>query len=329
MTQVTIIGLGLIGSSIGMAIRAARKKVKVVGFDHNSNVQNRAKKIGAVDDVEWRLDKAVEDANLVVLAVPVLEISTLLDNVVQWLKPGTTVTDTATTKAQVMAWAAEKMPPEIGFIGGNPLAGGGMTGQDAAHPDMFMGVSYPLMPSPRAPEHCVKAVVEFVELIGANPRFVDVAEHDSYVAAVSNGPVLMSSALVLSAAKSPAWAEISKFASTEFGDLSRLAGMDPETTHGICKTNRDMMLHWLDVYMSELTGLREALTSLNDSDDDETLKPLLTRAHEHRLRWSAGVSPETEMPKEEAITVTESLGQMFLGGGVMGRIRGNRGHKNE
>ena len=329
MTQVTIIGLGLIGSSIGMAIRAARKKVKVVGFDHNSNVQNRAKKIGAVDDVEWRLDKAVEDANLVVLAVPVLEISSLLDNMVQWLKPGTTVTDTATTKAQVMAWAAEKIPSEIGFIGGNPLAGGGMTGQDAAHPDMFMGVSYPLMPSPQAPEHCVKSVVEFVELIGANPRFVDVAEHDSYVAAVSNGPVLMSSALVLSAAKSPAWAEISKFASTEFGDLSRLAGMDPETTHGICKTNRDMMLHWLDVYMSELTGLREALTSLNDSDDGESLKPLLTRAHEHRLRWSAGVSPDTEMPKEESITMTESLGQMFLGGGVMGRIRGNRGHKNE
>ncbi len=330
MTQVTIIGLGLIGSSMGMAIRSARKNVKVVGFDHNSNVQNRAKKTGAVDEAEWRLDKAVQDADLVVLAVPVLEIPTLLDNMVQWLKPGTAVTDTATTKSRVMEWAAEKIPAEIGFVGGHPLAGGGMAGQDSAHPDMFAGVSYPLMPASRAPEQCVKTVVEFVELLGATPRFVDVSEHDSYIAAVSNGPVLMSSALVLTAAKSPAWGEISKFASAEFGDLSRLAGMDPETTHGICKTNPDMMLPWLDAYMAELADLREALASVNGSDDEEgPLKPLLTRAYEQRLRWTAGVSPETEMPGEETGTMTESLGQMFLGGGVMGRIRGRRGHKED
>ena len=324
MTQVTIIGLGLIGSSIGMAIRSARKNVKVVGFDHNSGVQSRAKKIGAIDDTEWRLNKAIEDADLVVLAVPVLEIPILMDNMAGWLKPGTAVTDTASTKTRVMEWAAEKMPDSVGFVGGHPLAGGGLSGQDAAHPDMFAGVSYPLMPAIRATEKCVKTVVEFVELLGATPRFVDVAEHDSYIAAVSNGPLLMSSALVLTAAKSPAWGEISKFASAEFGDLSRLAGMLPETTHGICKTNPDMMLHWLDTYLAELTELRHALAEVNDEGEDGRLKPLLTEAYEQRLRWTAGVSPDTEMPGDETGTMTETLGTMFLGGGIMGRIRGGR-----
>ncbi len=329
MTQVTIIGLGLIGSSMGMAIRSARKNVKVIGFDHNSAVQNRAKKTGAIDDDEWRLDRAVKDADLVVLAVPVLEIPALMENMANWLKPGAAVTDTATTKARVMEWAAEKLPDSVGFVGGHPLAGGGLAGQDAAHPDLFVGASYPLMPAPRAPEKSVQTVVEFVELLGAKHRFVDVAEHDSYIAAVSNGPVLMSSALVLTASKSPAWAEISKFASAEFGDLSRLAGMDPETTHGICKTNPDMMLHWLDSYLAELTDLRHALASVDNEGDDNTLKPLLTRAYEQRLRWTAGVSPETEMPRDDGGTMTDAMGQMFLGGGVMGRLRGRRGHKDD
>ena len=329
MTQITIIGLGLIGSSIGMAVRSARKDVKVVGFDHNSNVQNRAKKIGAVDDTEWQMDKAVKDADLVVMAVPVLEIPTLMDNMATWLKPGTAVTDTASTKARVLEWAAEKLPDSVGFVGGHPLAGGGKTGQDAAHPDMFSGASYPLMPAIRAPEKCVQTVVEFVELIGATPRFVDVSEHDSYIAAVSNGPLLMSSALVLAAAKSPAWAEISKFASEEFGDLSRLAGMDPETTHGICKTNPEMMLHWLDTYMAELGELRDALSTIDDDSEESRLKPLLTQAYEERLRWTAGVSPETEVPEENAETMVGSMGGMLLGGAVMGRIRGRRGHKED
>lgn len=329
MTQVTIIGLGLIGSSIGMALRSARKGVKVVGFDHNSATQSRAKKIGAVDDVEWRLDKAVQDAHLVVLAVPVLEIPTLLDNMVGWLKPGTTITDTATTKARVMEWAAEKVPESIGFIGGHPLAGGGLSGQDAASPDMFTGVSYPLMPAIRAPELCVQTVVEFVQMLGATPRFVDVSEHDSYIAAVSNGPLLMSSALVLAASKSPAWAEIGKFASAEFDNLSRLAGMDPEITHGICKTNPEMMLYWIDSYIEELTGLRQALAAIDSDGEENDLKARLTEAWEQRLRWSAGVSPDTEMPGDETGTMTDSLGQMFLGGALMGRLRGSRGHKKD
>lgn len=326
MTQVTIIGLGLIGSSMGMAIRSARKNVKVIGFDHNSAVQSRAKKIGAIDDDEWQLDKAVRDADLVVLAVPVLEIPTLLDNMMGWLKPGTAITDTASTKARVMEWAAERVPDSIGFVGGHPLAGGGLSGQDAANPDMFMGASYPLMPAIRAPEKCVKTVVEFVQMLGAKPRFVDVSEHDSYIAAVSNGPVLMSSALVLAASKSPAWAEISKFASAEFGDMSRLAGMDPEITHGICKTNPEMVLHWLDSFIAELSSLRESVASIDNEGSEDVLKAQLTEAYEQRLRWTAGVSPETEMPDSEAGSIGDSLGTMFLGGTMMGRIRGKRGH---
>ena len=94
MTQVTIIGLGLIGSSIGMAIRSARKNVKVVGFDHNSGVQSRAKKIGAIDDTEWRLNKAIEDADLVVGASLWLAVAFTLVTGVQYLIDGSLAAST-------------------------------------------------------------------------------------------------------------------------------------------------------------------------------------------------------------------------------------------
>ncbi|MEE8362471.1 MAG: prephenate dehydrogenase/arogenate dehydrogenase family protein [Dehalococcoidia bacterium] len=321
MNQVTIIGLGMIGSSMGMATRASRSGVKVVGYDSNSQVHNRAKRIGAVDDTEWRLDRAVQDADLVVLAVPVLEVRDLFDQMSRSLKPGAAVTDTATTKVSVMGWARDMLPREVGFIGGNPLAGAGLSGQDEARADLFTGVTYPLTPAPRAPAATVDTVVTFVQKLGARPLFVGPEEHDSYVAAVSNLPALLSSALVLAVSSGQGWGEIGRFAADEFRDLSRLAGADPRITQGICSTNPDMVVYWMGELIEQLTALREAVQDPARDEADSALRKRLEDAYEARLRWDIGVSPDTEVPSELMPTTADGMGQMFMGGALWNRIR--------
>ncbi|MFW6174160.1 MAG: prephenate dehydrogenase [Chloroflexota bacterium] len=324
MQQVTIIGLGMVGSSLGMAARAARSGVRVIGYDSDSGVQARAKRIGAVDDTEWQLSKAVSGSDLIVLAVPVLEMPELLDLLSNFVGAGTAITDTASTKRQVLGWADEKLPDGVGFVGGDPLAGAGRSGQDEATADLFTGVTYTLIPSLRAPEETVQTVVDFVKLIGATPYFVDAVEHDSYMAAVVNGPSLMSSALVLAAAESPSWREIGKYAAEEFRDLSRLAGVDPKIVQGICSTNQEMVTHWLDNYITQLQSLREALQAQDADEASSQFRRKLDEAWDARLRWTAGVGPANAgdpTPQEELPSAGNTMAELFLGGAIWRRIR--------
>jgi prephenate dehydrogenase len=321
MERVTIIGLGLIGTSIGLALRANRRNnVEVIGYDANTDVHNRSKKTGAVDRAEWNLDRAVRDSDLIVLAVPATACRELFEVLPPMLKDGATVTDTASTKRQVADWAAELLPGKVGYVGGNPLAGSGLSGPTDATVDLFIGARYAIVPPPRAPQESVATVVRMVEDLGAKAFFVDKDEHDSYVAAISHMPAVVSAALVTSLARSPSWGEIGKFGSAEFRDLSRLASVDPELNHGVCATNPDMLTHWLDQIINELSEYRAMI------QDKEALaekgNPLMERfiaGWEARLRWNAGIEP-ADTPRNELPTASEGMMQMFFGGAVTKRL---------
>jgi prephenate dehydrogenase len=220
-----------------------------------------------------------------------------------------------------MGWARDMLPREVGFIGGNPLAGAGLSGQDEARADLFTGVTYPLTPAPRAPAATVDTVVTFVQKLGARPLFVGPEEHDSYVAAVSNLPALLSSALVLAVSSGQGWGEIGRFAADEFRDLSRLAGADPRITQGICSTNPDMVVYWLGELIEQLTALREAVQDPARDEADSALRKRLEGAYEARLRWDIGVSPDTEVPSELMPTTADGMGQMVMGGALWNKIR--------
>src|SRR6476619_3443193 len=130
MQKVTIIGLGLIGASVGMRLRrwatndGKRAAVlEVTGFDLNLDNQNYSKKIKAVDRTEWDLTKAVRDADLIVVAVPAQAVRDVFESIAPHLKEGAIVTDTTSTKVQVMEWANELLPAHAHFVGGHPMAG--------------------------------------------------------------------------------------------------------------------------------------------------------------------------------------------------------------
>jgi prephenate dehydrogenase len=244
--------------------------------------------------------------------VPASAVPEILEAIAPHLKEGAVVTDTTATKRQVLAWAEELLPPTVGFVGGNPLVGSGNTGAKDASPAIFQGAKYAIVVSPKAPQAAVAAVVKMVEAIGAQAFFLDKDEHDSFIAAMTGLPVIVESALMLAAAKSPSWREINKFVGLEFKDSTKLAGADPAVTHGMFRTNADMMGHWIDEMIAQLSQIRDMVQDESRNDVNGPLMNSLIAAWEARARMEAGVS-QSETLREPLPSASEGMMQMFLG----------------
>jgi len=279
VTRIAIIGLGLIGGSMGLALRRAKADLEVVGFARRPEVASRAVELGAADCTEGSLDSTVKGADIVLIATPVMAMKAMLAEIGMSLKEGCIVTDVASTKAQVMAWAEEYLPPGISFIGGHPMAGKETSGIEAADADLFHGCTYCLVPAPSATKEAIDTLEDLVRKIGAKPLFIDAAEHDRLVAAISHLPIIISAALVFMATKSPSWPEMAKLAATGFRDLTRLASGSPEMSRDICLTNRESILRWLDEYIQELDGFRRLVSGC------EGLEEAFVQAMEAREGW--------------------------------------------
>ena len=316
MDRIAIIGLGLIGTSLGLAIRQGLgREVEVVGTDLETGHIATAKKMGALDRDERSIPAVVEGAHIVVLATPILAMRELMEFMVPYLTEGTVVTDTGSTKKDVVAWGEELFPAGVSFVGGHPMAGKETSGPGEAEAALLQGSVYAICPAPSATEEATKAIVTLVQAIGAKPYFVDPTEHDSYVAAVSHLPFLLSIGLVSTTSKSPGWREMSRLASSGFRDISRLASGDPVMHRDIALTNRDAVVHWLDEFIKDLHGLRNLV-----KDDPEGLEKALVDAWEARARWL--ISRDSEEPiVGEGVKASDQIMGMFLGDQVAKKFR--------
>jgi prephenate dehydrogenase len=281
LRRVAIVGLGLIGGSMGLALKKAQvKDLELVGFARRPEVASMSLSIGAVDRAEGDLISAVKDADLVLIATPAMAVREVLTQIGGSLPQGCIVTDIASTKAQVMAWAQELLPPSVAFIGGHPMAGKETFGIEAADADLFHGCVYCLIPGENASTEATNLVTELVKQIGANPLFLDALEHDSMVAAVSHLPLLLSAALVSTTMKSPSWSQMARLAATGFRDLTRLASGNPKMSGDICLTNKEPILRWIDEFITELGEFRRLI-----SEEDKELEQTFLGAREQRERW--------------------------------------------
>lgn len=310
MAKITIIGLGLIGGSLGKALRQAGGGFEVVGHDRDADTAGRAKRKGAVDRAEWNLPKAVEDAALVIIATPAAAVETVLNDIRPYIRPDCVVTDTASTKVDVLNWAKRILPTEVSFVGGNPMVGKERSGIDEADAALFNGGTYCVVPAPGARDEAVSLVVGLVNTIGASPLFIDPAEHDSYVAAISHLPYLAAAALVKAAAGSSAWRDIAKVAAWGFRDTTKLASGDVVGYRDVCLTNQTAILHWLDAYTQELGDLRQAVAS----GDKQLLENALNAAKQARDAWEQGRRPEEAPSAMQAQGTRDTLRQMLMGG---------------
>lgn len=280
--RVAIVGLGLIGGSIGLALRQTRSAQEVVGYDLGKGISDRARKIGAIDQKQSALADVVRGADLVILATPVGAMRSLLQSIAPVLSPGAVVTDVASTKVQVITWAQEFLPSSVAFVGGHPMAGKEVSGVEAADAQLFKNRIYCLTPTPRTSPVAIEKVSTLIEILGARVRFLDPEEHDGQVAGVSHLPFLASVGLVTTVADSPGWGDAALLAANGFRDISRLAAGNPEMYRDICLTNSEAITHWLDGYISVLTKLRERVVA-HDKDLSETF----AHAQQIRLQWQA------------------------------------------
>jgi prephenate dehydrogenase len=315
--RITIIGTGLIGGSIGMALKAhGLPGVEIVGHDRSRGTTTQAEKIGAIDRAEHNLHRAVEGAGLVIIATPVLAVREVFEQIAPDLGEGAVVTDTASTKVYVMRWAKELLPEYVSFIGGHPMAGKETEGIEHADATLFQGKAYCICPTVDAPESAVKSVLGLIQIIGAEPVFIDPEEHDVYAGAVSHLPLMVSTAMFQLLRSSPSWDDMSVMASSGFRDMTRLASGDPRMSHDIWVTNRDSVIHWLERMSAELQKLRSLL---EDAQDEELLEIFAGARLDRDVFLSAPPVRKVPVPSDAAAAQgTRDVMMDMLIGGMMG-----------
>jgi prephenate dehydrogenase len=333
--RVTIIGTGLIGGSIGLALRAAKLSgLEVVGYDRENGAMGDARRMGAIDRGAPTLAEAVRDARMVIAAVPPLALRQVFEEIAPHLAEGAIVTDTTSTKAMAARWAKELLPEHISFIGGHPMAGKETQGIKHAEAGLFKDKTWVVVPSPDAGEGAVRSVLGLINILGAEPLFIDAEEHDQYVAAVSHLPLVMSTALFSLVRNSPSWDDIAPLAASGFRDVTRLASGEPRMAHDICVTNGDAIAHWIDRYIVELQRFRDLMlvnreaspytdpVPVPEAVQKENSKALFRAFAEAQLQRDTFMSGErpSRQPRVELPSSKETMSSMIFGGLISSRM---------
>ncbi|MEO8285358.1 MAG: prephenate dehydrogenase [Chloroflexota bacterium] len=293
MNKITIIGLGLTGNSIGMALKkTGAGNILVAGFDpDNAREQFALRKYMSVDEIAPNLESAVRGAQLVVLATPMAAAGEVLAAIAPFLEDGATVTDTLALKEPVMAEAGKVLGNGVSFVGGHPFS---LTvdldvadDNTAPDPDIFRGAPWCIMPLRGARNEALNTVINLAEALGGKPLFIDPVEHDSFLAAVSQLPVVASAAFLKTVAGSPAWIDMSGLAHGRFRSVSEGVAAQPELLASSLVDNRALLVRWVDQYMAALYDLRTLLANGNE----EELGKILAETHAARLDW---ITPDSD-----------------------------------
>jgi len=304
--KMAIIGVGLIGGSMGLALKEAGAGFEIAGHDIDSSTAKRACQIGAIDRAECHLISAVEGANLVIISIPLLAVKQTMQAIANYLEEGVIVTDTTTTKEKVLEWADEFLPPTAHFIGGDPIVEEAKTGIQAARADLFHGATYCLTPSPRAHPQAVEFMDNLVRALGAKPFYLEPAEHDGQMAVAEHLPYLLAAALFRMASRAPAWQDMTRLVSHNFARVTHFPSSEPDTYRDICLTNVDNLCRSIDLFIEGLKEIRGFL----EEEDAEGLEELFSDPTSARRTWLEGRGADFEASQA-------ALDQVRGGGGFL------------
>lgn len=286
--KITIIGLGQIGASIGLALENYKASLKRVGHDKKPDAAKSAQTKGAVDEINFNLPSSVRDADIVVLAVPLSELEDTFKLIAEDLKEGAVVLDTAPVKGPVARWAEKYIPSGRFHVGLVPSIGPDHlldvgTGQVSARADLFHEAVFLVCPSPKASEQAVKRATDLLELLGAAPLFSEPLEADGLMASLHTLPQLMALALLHSTTKQPGWKEARKLASRPYGLTAASAlyldeaASVMDAVHG----NRHNVMRVLDNAIRSLTELRSSL----DDPELQAAETIVDDAYTGGMQW--------------------------------------------
>lgn len=292
-TKVVIVGVGLIGGSFALGLKAAGAVERVVGLGRSAQALARARELGIIDEAAASPQEALRGADLVLLAAPVAQTGPILAQLAPYLEPQTIVTDAGSTKSDVVVAARVALGDRIKqFVPGHPIAGRESNGPDAAILDLYRGKKTVLAPLPENAPDAIDKVAAAWRTCGAVIHMLTPQEHDKVFAAVSHLPHLLAYALVDDIAGKPHADLLFQYAASGFRDFTRIAGSSPEMWRDISLANRDALLGELDAYLAQLTHLRARLAA----GDGAALEATYANAQRARRAWIEAIETAEKPP---------------------------------
>jgi cyclohexadieny/prephenate dehydrogenase len=256
--KVALIGLGLIGSSLGHAMKRGKVAGSIAGFDADADVRARAAKLGFVDSVTDTVEAAVKDADLVILCTPVGAYKSVAQAIAAQLKLGTILSDVGSVKGAVVRDVGPLVPAGVHFIPAHPIAGTEFSGPEAGFASLFDGRWTILTPVPGAEPKATQALKTFWEECGAQVEVMEVAHHDLVLAMTSHVPHLIAYNIVGTAhdLEAVTEGEVIKFSAGGFRDFTRIAASDPVMWRDVFLNNREAVLEVLGRFNEDLSRLQ-------------------------------------------------------------------------
>ena len=246
-TRVAILGLGLIGGSLGLALRqAGPEQVEVTGFARRATTGELALQMGAVDKLADTPQAAVQDADFVFLCTPVLQMLPMAEAVLPVMKPGAVLTDVGSTKGWFVQKIRSLLPQHIHYIGGHPMAGRERSGMEAAQADLFRDKWFIFTPLPDTPPELMQRLRQLIQLTGAKTAELDEQTHDQITAVISHVPHVVAAGLVQLLRKQNDPVQTARFIGGGFRDTTRIASSDADMWADICMTNGENIAAELD-----------------------------------------------------------------------------------
>jgi cyclohexadieny/prephenate dehydrogenase len=267
--KITIVGLGLIGSSIAHAAKRGKLAREIAGFDASADVRARAAGLGFCDVIPDTIAAAVTDADLVILCAPVGAYKAIAEQIAPHLKPGAILSDVGSVKGAVVRDVGPLVPQGVQFIPAHPIAGTEFSGPEAGFASLFDGRWAILTPVPGSDAGAVTRLKDFWQGLGASVDVMDAGHHDLVLAITSHLPHLIAYNIVGTAhdLEKVTEGEVIKYSASGFRDFTRIAASDPTMWRDVFLNNREAVLEMLGRFQADLARLTKAV----EEGDGQTL----------------------------------------------------------
>ncbi|SER53952.1 prephenate dehydrogenase [Nitrosomonas sp. Nm51] len=283
LNKLVIVGVGLIGGSFALALRKAGIANNIVGIGRGQKNMQRALNLGVIDEIAKDMASALQDADFVLLAMPVGQTKNIMAQIAPHLRTGTVVSDAGSTKQDVVTAARNHLDNNLkNFVPGHPIAGAEYSGVLAAQDSLYIDKHVILTPIKETHITAIEITTALWQACGAKVSQMQVAEHDETLAATSHLPHILAFTLMnylRNNSNHPR--SLLHFAGSGFRDFTRIASSSPEMWRDICLANREALLKQIAAYQNELNTIQAVLTNV----DGEALEKAFSQAREMREDW--------------------------------------------
>lgn len=310
--QVTIIGFGLIGSSLARIIRRDNLAARIICGDLSQDVCNKALALGIADQATTDMAACVAGSDLIILAVPVGACGPVAQAIAPTLMQGAVLTDVGSVKQAVVDAIRPHLPDYVDFVPGHPIAGTEHSGPEAGFPELFQGRWAIITPLPDTPLKAIEKVTRLWEAAGSNIEFMEPRRHDLVLAITSHLPHLIAYTIVGTASdlEDHLKADVIKFSASGFRDFTRIAASDPVMWRDIFLNNQEAVLEIVQRFTEDLTGLQRAIRW----GDGDALQSMFSRTRAIRRQIIDAKQADYRYPNQSAEAVPQPEGRRTASG---------------